>query len=202
MSGLRERKKRKTLTAIHEAAMQLFAERGYAAVTVADIADAADVSRATVFTYYPAKENIVLGEAPLAVESLAAALEGIDERAGIVLAVRGWLRTLSGWVEPDILLQRRLAEEVPAVGAARSSLLRAVEAVIAEALERTMGGEDTLAPRLVAGSLTAALATVEHEAAARMASTGRALSDHEVDALLDTAVAFVDGGLARLEERT
>ena len=63
MAGLRERKRRRTFKAIHDAALRLFEERGYGAVTVADIAEAAEVSRATVFAYYPAKEDIVAGDA-------------------------------------------------------------------------------------------------------------------------------------------
>ena len=47
MAGLRERKRRRTFKAIHDAALRLFEERGYGAVTVADIAEAAEVSRAT-----------------------------------------------------------------------------------------------------------------------------------------------------------
>lgn len=197
MAGLRERKKRRTFTAIHEAAMELIAERGYNAVTVADIAEAAEVSRATVFAYYPAKEDIVLGDAPLAINALEAEL-GAAGGTPVVQTVREWLRTLTGWVEPDLVLQRRLAEEIPAVSAARSRVLRDIETVIAEALEREMGPGAQLAPRLVAGSLTAALAAVEREAARRMAASSVALNADEVDALLNQALAFVDGGLARL----
>jgi AcrR family transcriptional regulator len=58
--GLRERKKRQTREAIASAAMALFAERGFDAVTVADVARAADVSEKTVFNYFPAKEDLVL----------------------------------------------------------------------------------------------------------------------------------------------
>lgn len=201
MPGLRERKKRKTLTAIHDAAMRLFAERGYGAVTVADIAEAAEVSRATVFAYYPAKEDIVWGEGRLAVEQLEARLAAAGDQAPVVEAMREWVRTLTGWVEPEVVLQRRLSEEVPAVSAARSRLLRDVETVIAAALEREMGPGAPLAPRLAAGCLTAGLAAVEQEAARRMASGGRAPAPEEVDALFDQAVAFVDGGLARLAPR-
>lgn len=180
--------------------MELFARRGYGEVTVAEIAEAAEVSRATVFTYYPAKEHIVLGEAPLALEALEATLADLDDRAAIVGAVRGWLRTLAGWMEPDLVLQLRLAQEVPAVGAARSRLLADVGTVIADALVRALGEGERLAARLVAGALTSALAAVEQEAASRMARSGRALGDDEIDLLLDRAVAFVDGGLRRLEE--
>jgi len=179
--------------------MRLFGEHGYNEVTVAEIADAADVSRATVFAYYPAKENIVLGDAPQAIEALRTALAAAGGQVPVVETAREWLRTLVGWVEPDIVLQRRLAEEIPAVGAARARVLRDIEAVIAEALAREVGCDGPLAPRLAASALTSALAVAEHEAAQRMADSGQALSDAEVDELLDAAVAFVDGGLARLQ---
>ena len=198
MAGLRERKRRKTFKAIHDAGLRLFEERGYSDVTVADIADAAEVSRATVFAYYPAKEDIVLGDVRFALEGLEAALAQPD--VAVVEAVREWLRTLVGWMEPDIVLQRRLAEEVPAIGAARSRLRRDIEAVIADALAREMGAEGALVPGLIAGSLVSALSVVEQEAAARMANGGAALDVKEVDALFDTAVAFVNGGLERVRE--
>ena len=56
--GLRERKKRQTRQAIAEAARRLCRERGVAAVTVAEVAKAADVSQQTVFNYFPTKEDL------------------------------------------------------------------------------------------------------------------------------------------------
>ena len=61
MEGLRERKKRETRETIATTAMGLFGERGYDAVTVADVAEAAGVSEKTVFNYFPAKEDLVFG---------------------------------------------------------------------------------------------------------------------------------------------
>ena len=196
MPGLRERKRRKTFKAIHDAALRLFEERGYGAVTVADIAEAAEVSRATVFAYYPAKEDIVRGDAASRSRRSRRSWRGRTSRSSSRCAK--WLRTLVGWMEPDIVLQRRLADEVPAVAAARSRLRRDIEAVIAAALAREMGSADPLVPRLVAGSLASALSAVEQEAAARMEHGGRALDEDEVDALFDTAVAFAEGGLERV----
>ena len=195
MPGLRERKKQATRLAIHTAALRLFAERGFAGTTVDAIAAEADVSRATVFAYFPSKEDIVFGEAPQAVAALAAALatsEGVDDALD---AVRDWLRRVDGWLEPDLALQLRLAREVPTVGARRLRLFAEVERVIAAALARLDEPGDAFAARLAAAAIVAALRVAEETAAARMAADGRALSADEIDALLDTATAFARAGM-------
>lgn len=76
--GLRERKKRQTREAIAAAAMALFQARGFDAVTVADVARAADVSEKTIFNYFPAKEDLVLRRGD---ERRAALIAAIRERA-------------------------------------------------------------------------------------------------------------------------
>ncbi|WP_432094018.1 TetR/AcrR family transcriptional regulator [Streptomyces sp. bgisy100] len=59
-SGLRARKKARTHQAISDAAITLFLERGYERVSVAEVAAAAEVSKPTLFRYFPAKEDLVL----------------------------------------------------------------------------------------------------------------------------------------------
>lgn len=58
-TGRRERKKQQTRQLISDVARRLFVERGFVTVTVADVADAADVSVNTVYNYFPTKEDLV-----------------------------------------------------------------------------------------------------------------------------------------------
>jgi AcrR family transcriptional regulator len=58
-SGLRGRKKEKTRRAIQDAALELFAEHGFEATTVDQIADRAEVSKGTFFRYFGAKGEVI-----------------------------------------------------------------------------------------------------------------------------------------------
>ncbi|MBH0245959.1 TetR/AcrR family transcriptional regulator, partial [Streptomyces cavourensis] len=56
--SLRERKKQLTYRAISDAAIAMFLERGFDKVSVAEVAAAADISKPTLFRYFPAKEDL------------------------------------------------------------------------------------------------------------------------------------------------
>jgi AcrR family transcriptional regulator len=58
--GLRERKKARTRAAIRSEAIRMFADQGYGATTVEQIAEAADVSPSTFFRYFPTKEAVII----------------------------------------------------------------------------------------------------------------------------------------------
>src|SRR3954454_18213151 len=84
MEGLRERKKRQTREAIAAAAMALFQARGFEAVTVAEVGQAADVSEKTVFNYFATKEDLVFARGG---DRLEARVEAIRMRPpGVPLA--------------------------------------------------------------------------------------------------------------------
>src|SRR5436190_16376375 len=96
--GLRERKKRQTRELIAQQARRLFGERGFEAVTVAEVARAADVSEATVFNYFPTKEDLFYSDLEAFEEELLSAVrdrepgESMLEALGrFILAPRGLL---------------------------------------------------------------------------------------------------------------
>ena len=76
-SSLRERKKEQTRRSLHTAAVRLFLERGYNNVTVADVAEAAETSVTTLFTYFPdGKEALAFAWEEDRAEALTAAVTG------------------------------------------------------------------------------------------------------------------------------
>ena len=89
--GLRERKKEQTRRAIEDAAFRLFEERGYAATTVADIAEAADIAPRTFFAYFPSKEAVVFHDTERDHESLAERLASRPEGEYAFTALRRWI---------------------------------------------------------------------------------------------------------------
>ncbi|MWA12021.1 TetR/AcrR family transcriptional regulator [Streptomyces sp. BA2] len=58
--GLRERKRQRMYQAVSDAAIALFLEKGFEKVPVAEVAAAADISKPTLFRYFPSKEDLVL----------------------------------------------------------------------------------------------------------------------------------------------
>lgn len=86
--SLRERKKRATRVALRTAAVELVAERGLNAVTVEEIAAAADVSTRTFFNYFASKEDAVSGWDPDRLGELVAALAEQDRELSAFEALR------------------------------------------------------------------------------------------------------------------
>ena len=114
-NSLRERKKVKTRKAIQDHALRLFRERGYAATTVEQIAEAAEVSPSTFFRYFPSKEEVVLQDDydPM----LAEVFRSLPAEMNIVTALRTTFKTVFSSFPPEeveaIRERMRLMSSIP-----------------------------------------------------------------------------------------
>jgi AcrR family transcriptional regulator len=163
--GLRERKKRATRDAIATTARRLFAERGFDAVTVAEIAAAADISEKTVFNHFATKEELVFagGDTRLAQlladiaqrPSGASVLDVFRASSEAMLDVVAAGETDDSLVVPRIVRDSRALQERLTVGWEREA--EAVAAVIAEA---TGANDDDIVPAVVARTLAWTLITI------------------------------------------
>jgi AcrR family transcriptional regulator len=136
--GLRERKKAKTRAAIQTHALRLFAEQGYEATTIEQIAEAAEISPSTFFRYFPTKEDVVVEDDydPLILAAFESA--GTVEHPLTMLraAVREVLAVIDAEEERKILERTRLIFAVPALRARSLQNMLSTIDLLAEALSR------------------------------------------------------------------
>jgi AcrR family transcriptional regulator len=136
--GLRERKKHKTAVALHEAAMELFHERGYAETTVEDIAARADVSARTFFRYFTTKESVVFADEITRRDIFVGALQARPLDEPLLTSIReASLRLAEDYHQEKDFFRWELASQVAAVAAARFRAHSRWESAIAlESAER------------------------------------------------------------------
>jgi AcrR family transcriptional regulator len=87
-TGLRERKKQETRQHISDVATAMFARRGFDAVTISAVAEAAGVAKMTVTNYFPRKEDLVFDRAGAVVASLAGAVAARAPGESLLAAIR------------------------------------------------------------------------------------------------------------------
>ncbi|MFJ9846918.1 TetR family transcriptional regulator [Kitasatospora sp. NPDC101155] len=202
MAGLRERKKEQTRLRIAAVALRMFTERGFDTVTVNEIAEAAEVAKATLFAYFPTKESL--------------ALHGVggDDLAGIVArrpagqtflaALRAHHRAFAAGQVPeadlDALLARvRVIQDSPTLQNAANGLLYRQREALAQVLADEYG---PTAAALMAAQIAASLLTLQETyfqhllGGASAEDAGRALS-RDVELAFD----LLEHGLNHAEGR-
>jgi AcrR family transcriptional regulator len=195
--GLRQRKKQRTRETIAGAARELFAERGYHATTLPDIAEAADVSTRTIFAYFPSKEDILFADFPLMKDALAQALEDRPEGEEALETVRAFILRTVGTQKSD--MDERIGNCIHNDETLRTHLrarIAQLEEVIAPAIAKDIGAsEDDIRPKLVAASLTAAFNVLSEQGGVRRPKDARS-----VVVLIDQMIDFLRSGLAAIKE--
>ncbi|MFD3997024.1 TetR/AcrR family transcriptional regulator [Streptomyces sp. NPDC058583] len=195
--GLRERKKERTRQALSDAAVALFLERGFDAVSVAEVAAAAEVSKPTLFRYFPAKEDLVLHRfadhedesARVVAEGRRAGAAPLDALSAHLLDGLARRDPVTGLCDhPSVLAYLRLLYGTPAlVGRLHAYRVRSEEA-LAGALAAGSEGDPLLA-RLAAGQIVTVLRVLAEENTARIAA-GETADEVEADAVAAAGLAF------------
>jgi AcrR family transcriptional regulator len=196
MTGLRERKKQQTRHRISAVAMRLFAERGYESVTVAEIADTADVAKVTLFKYFPSKEALALDgvgeqnlaalviERPAKSSPLAALRDGVRQRA---------VPPADAAESRRLLTQLRVIMASPALQEAADRQFQRQRFALADALAADF---DELTAILLAAQLTASLRAVQERYFAGLAQgTSPEVMGQRLTAEVDRAFALIMDGV-------
>lgn len=97
-ASLRERKRAAAKARVVDVAIALFAQRGYNAVSVAEICAAADVAPRSFFRYFPAKEDVLLEPIREMADRMQAALADAPPELSDRDALEGALRTLARYM--------------------------------------------------------------------------------------------------------
>ena len=160
-TGLRERKKQRTRQQIADTARRLFAQRSFEAVTVAEVAREADVSEATVFNYFPTKEDLFYVGLEVFEEELLASIRDRAPDESILTAFARFVTTPRGLLtatDPETVerfaAMTRVIEESPALLARERRIFDDYTDALADLLrDETKAKPDDIEPWVVANAL-------------------------------------------------
>ncbi|MFE9923053.1 TetR/AcrR family transcriptional regulator [Streptomyces sp. NPDC005774] len=198
--GLRERKKQRTRAAISDAAIALFLEHGFNQVSVVRVAEAAEVSKRTLFAYFPTKEDLVVHRLADHETELARVVRARPPRTDPLTAVRE--HYLKGLRErdpitglndhPQVRRVHRMIVDAPSLVARMERFKTGAERALAQALHETAAIPE-LTARLAAAQIVVVRWTLAEDNADRLAA------GESADARYAGAVADAEHAFALLE---
>lgn len=203
---MRDRKKALTRQYISDVGTQLFLERGFEAVTVAEIAAAADVSVKTIFNYFGSKEDLLLDREEEIVESVPALAATRDPSVGLVpmliadVAVRYPAIEEGRWSSlstTSLPFRRRFAELIVESPVLRGRWLIAGERAEARLID-VVAGDLGCAPSDPAAAAAGTLLYAAYSSAGA-ATTKALLAGASVTEVVAAAVGTAMEALARVE---
>lgn len=195
--GLRERKKEKTRRTIQEHALRLFAEQGYDATTIEQIADAAEVSPSTLFRYFPTKEDIVIQDDydPMVLERLEAQPPELSPIRALRNAFGEAMRGIPAAELTEIRARSRLQLGIPAIRTrVFQNMLDTID-LLAEGVARRTGADpDSFQVRVLVGAVMGVIIPV-------LQAWATAEEDVGFAGMIDDAFALLEAGLPIEPER-
>jgi len=180
--------------------MQLFAQRGFDHVTVAEVAVAADVSEKTVYNYFPTKEDLFFDEVPAREAGLVAAITGRREGESILQALRRLQAAeCPRLCSPGFATFARIIEQSTALKAKELEVMARFVQVLTETLQAELALDERDA-RIAAGLLVSVHRQL-FRAARKQALAGNngPSAARRLRAELDRAYYLLEHGLSELE---
>jgi AcrR family transcriptional regulator len=160
LNDRRARKKAETRTQVRTTAQQLFAERGFDAVTIADIAAEADVAVQTVFNHFATKEDLFFDGRTPWVDGPAEAVRTREPSVPPLPALKGYLvaaiTELAGAHDDERRRFLATIEASPALRTRELQLVHEAERRLSRALEQAWADEGCFPDPATAAALTAA----------------------------------------------
>ena len=155
-------------------ALELFAERGFEATTVDDLAEAAGIGRRTFFRYFPSKNDVVYGDFDAALDGLRSALAATPASVPLLDGIRDAVlafNALPAGAEPQHRVRMSLVLHTPALQAHTTLRNAGWRADIAEHAAGRLGVPlDSLEAQLVAHQALACAVTAYEQWLARPGS--------------------------------
>lgn len=201
--GLRESKKQRTREHVAAEAMRLFAQRGFDHVTVAEIADAAEVSEKTVFNYFSTKEDIFFDEVPARLETLATAIRARRPGESVFAVLRNLQSRDAGRLTSERFATfARIIEESHALQAKELEIMGHFADMLATTLQTELGVKEFDAQ--VAANALVSVQWQIFRNARRAALEGKhgPAAERKLRGDLNRAYMLLEHGLARLEHAT
>jgi AcrR family transcriptional regulator len=198
--GLREKKKRSTRRSIADVASTLFFERGFDNVTIAEVAEAAEVSKKTVTNYFPRKEDLLLDRQEDRLVEIEAHIRGRAPGESVLTVMRRYQHELLATGHPMSGAIEHIASFVAVVQAspALTNRWREMGTEVQDKLAEILTDEiaDNARARLVGVTLGAAMVTISAIATERMLR-GDKLEDVRRDqvGVIDTAFDLLETGI-------
>jgi AcrR family transcriptional regulator len=197
-NGLRERKKARTREAIIDAALDLFASKGFEATTIEDIAAAADVSPRTFFRYFDSKVDLVMARNEAHGDKIGPLIAARPASEGPLEALRQVIQqTMCELLaDPSVVRELQVMMGTPTLRNRAREHFYEEEAELVSALAARLGTDDAdLTANVMAGAAASTIWTVIERWLAEGTEVER------LAPMIDEAFALLEDGFSGTRQR-
>jgi AcrR family transcriptional regulator len=198
--GLRELKKEQTRQLIVDTAWRLFSDRGFDDVTVTEVAREAQVAKATVFNYFPTKEDLFFDEVPAREAALVEAVRNRRPGESVAAALERLQAAGCGRMcSEGFATFARIIEDSPALQAKELEVMARYTDALASAIQSELGVNELDAKVAANVLVTVQWQHFRNARAHALAGRNGPAAERKLRAELKRAYRLLEHGLGQLE---